>query len=57
MEKLPLEKIIALIGSKSKIIRKPMPSDDPKQRQPDTTTLARTRLGWSPTISLGSGSA
>lgn len=37
MEKLPLEKIIALIGSKSKIIRKPMPSDDPKQRQPDTT--------------------
>ena len=56
MEKLPLEKIIALIGSKSKIIRKPMPSDDPKQRQPDTT-LARTRLGWSPTISLGSGSA
>ena len=48
------EKIIALTGSRSKIIQKPLPSDDPKQRQPDTT-LARTQLGWEPRISLDEG--
>ena len=48
------EKVIELIGSKSKIINKPLPSDDPKQRQPDLS-LARLKLGWSPTVTLEQG--
>ena len=48
------EKIIALAGSKSKIIYKSLPSDDPRQRQPDIA-LARKVLGWEPTISLEAG--
>jgi UDP-glucuronate decarboxylase len=41
-------------GSKSKIIYKPLPSDDPMQRQPDLT-LARKELLWEPKISLEEG--
>jgi UDP-glucuronate decarboxylase len=41
--------VIALTGSKSKVINKPLPIDDPKQRQPDLT-LARKYLDWEPTI-------
>lgn len=37
--------VIELTNSKSKIIRKPLPTDDPRQRQPDTT-IARNVLGW-----------
>jgi UDP-glucuronate decarboxylase len=48
------EKVIALTGSKSKIVRRPLPSDDPKQRQPDIT-LAKAKLGWEPTIKLEDG--
>lgn len=48
------EKAIELTGSKSQIIRKPLPSDDPLQRQPDLT-LARARLGWEPRVALDEG--
>src|SRR5687767_7168333 len=43
-------------GSRSKIIFKPLPQDDPKQRQPDITR-ARTLLGWEPKVSLEEGLA
>ena len=48
------EKVIAMTGSKSKIIEKPLPSDDPTQRQPDIG-LARSKLGWEPDIQLEQG--
>jgi UDP-glucuronate decarboxylase len=48
------EKIIDLTGSSSKLVYKPLPSDDPIQRQPDIT-LAREKLGWEPTIQLEEG--
>jgi UDP-glucuronate decarboxylase len=48
------EKVIALTGSKSKIIHRPLPEDDPLQRRPDIT-LARDRLGWEPQIQLEDG--
>ncbi|MGB5746398.1 MAG: UDP-glucuronic acid decarboxylase family protein [Desulfobacterales bacterium] len=48
------EKVIALTGSKSKIIFRPLPEDDPMQRQPDIT-LARDRLGWEPQTQLEEG--
>ena len=46
--------IVRLIGSKSKIIYRPLPVDDPKQRRPDITR-ARTLLGWEPTVELEEG--
>jgi len=46
--------IIEMTGSKSKIVYKPLPMDDPKVRQPDIT-LARTRLGWEPRVTLDLG--
>ena len=45
------EKIIDLTGSSSKLEYKPLPSDDPKQRQPDITQ-AKELLGWEPKIQL-----
>jgi UDP-glucuronate decarboxylase len=48
------EKAIALTGSKSKIVFKPLPSDDPMQRCPDIT-LAREKLGWEPVVKLQDG--
>jgi len=48
------ERVIALTGSRSEIVYRPLPSDDPLQRQPDLT-LARARLGWSPTTQLDDG--
>ena len=48
------EKIITITGSKSKIINKPLPQDDPKQRRPDIT-LAQEKLGWQPSIDLETG--
>jgi UDP-glucuronate decarboxylase len=48
------EQVVALTGAKSKIIPKPLPSDDPKQRQPDIS-LAKKELGWSPTVELKEG--
>jgi dTDP-glucose 4,6-dehydratase len=46
--------IIEMTGSKSKIVYKPLPTDDPKVRQPDITR-ARTLLGWEPKVSLDQG--
>jgi len=48
------EKIVRITGSKSKIIFKPLPQDDPKQRQPDIS-LARNKLDWEPVIDLETG--
>lgn len=48
------EQIIRKTGSKSKIIFKPLPYDDPKQRQPDIT-LARKVLDWEPVVQLDEG--
>jgi dTDP-glucose 4,6-dehydratase len=48
------EKIIALTGSKSRIVARPLPVDDPKIRQPDITR-ARTLLGWEPKVPLDEG--
>ena len=48
------EKIIELTGSKSKIINKPLPADDPRQRQPDIS-LAKKTLDWQPTVPLEEG--
>lgn len=48
------ELIIELTGSKSKIIFKKLPSDDPKQRKPDIT-LAKEKLNWTPKIPLEDG--
>lgn len=48
------EMVIRLTDSKSKIIRMPLPSDDPMQRQPDIT-LAKSKLGWEPKIELEEG--
>ena len=48
------EKIIELIGSKSKIIFKPLPSDDPTQRQPNIDQ-AKKILNWKPEIQLDEG--
>lgn len=48
------EKVIELCGSDSKIVRKPLPSDDPMQRQPDIS-LAKSKLGWEPKVQLEEG--
>ena len=46
--------VIELVGSKSKIIFKPLPEDDPKQRQPDIS-LAKSKLDWEPKTHLKEG--
>ncbi|MBF0234011.1 MAG: SDR family oxidoreductase [Desulfamplus sp.] len=48
------EKVIQMTGSKSEIIFKPLPHDDPRQRKPDIT-LAQKELGWEPKIKLDEG--
>lgn len=48
------KKIITLTGSRSKIVRKPLPSDDPHQRCPDIT-LAKKKLKWNPVTPLNEG--
>jgi dTDP-glucose 4,6-dehydratase len=48
--------IISLVGSTSRIVFRPLPQDDPKQRQPDITR-AQSVLGWQPTIGLEEGLA
>lgn len=48
------EKVIELTASRSKIVYKPLPHDDPKQRQPDIG-LAKQKLDWQPTIELDEG--
>src|SRR4051812_7339817 len=48
------EKVVALTGSKSKVEFRPLPQDDPQQRQPNITK-AKEVLGWEPTIALDEG--
>ena len=48
------ERVVRLTGSKSKIVHKPPPSDDPTQRQPDIAA-AKEHLGWEPQTSLEAG--
>lgn len=48
------ELVIDLTGSRSEIVRRPLPQDDPIQRQPDIS-LAKERLGWQPTVPLREG--
>jgi UDP-glucuronate decarboxylase len=48
------ERIIRLTGSRSRIVHRPLPQDDPLQRCPDIT-LARSVLGWQPTVALDDG--
>ncbi|NLV95966.1 MAG: SDR family oxidoreductase [Desulfovibrionales bacterium] len=48
------EKILYLVGGKSKLIFLPLPSDDPRQRQPDIS-LAKSKLGWAPKVALDEG--
>lgn len=50
------ETVLSLTGSRSELIFKPLPSDDPRQRRPDIS-VAETALGWSPTIGLSEGLA
>jgi UDP-glucuronate decarboxylase len=47
-------KTLEITGSKSKIVFKPLPQDDPMKRQPDIT-LARKHLGWEPRVGLEEG--
>jgi len=48
------QKVIEFVGSKSKIIYEPLPSDDPMQRQPNIS-LAKEKLNWEPKIPLNEG--
>jgi dTDP-glucose 4,6-dehydratase len=48
------EAIIKATGSRSQIVSKPLPVDDPKQRRPDITR-ARQLLGWEPQVNLDDG--
>jgi UDP-glucuronate decarboxylase len=48
------EKVLSLTGSKSRIERKPLPQDDPRQRQPDIA-LAKGKLDWQPKVALDDG--
>ena len=48
------EMVIELTGSKSRVVHKPLPADDPSRRCPDIT-LARTRLNWEPRVALRDG--
>jgi UDP-glucuronate decarboxylase len=48
------EKIVAMTGSKSEIVYKPLPENDPMQRRPDIA-LAAEKLGWAPSVALEEG--
>jgi UDP-glucuronate decarboxylase len=48
------EKVLSLCGSKSGLINKPLPPDDPRQRKPDIT-LAKSKLDWTPKVGLEDG--
>jgi UDP-glucuronate decarboxylase len=48
------EKVLALTSSRSRLVRRPLPLDDPRQRRPDIT-LAREKLGWEPAVTLEDG--
>jgi UDP-glucuronate decarboxylase len=48
------EQVLALVGGRSKIVRRPLPSDDPKCRRPDLT-VAKTLLNYAPLVPLNEG--
>jgi len=48
------KRVIELTGSKSKIVKRPLPQDDPTRRQP-AVELAKRELGWTPTVDLNEG--
>jgi UDP-glucuronate decarboxylase len=48
------ELVLRKVGGPSKVIFQPLPQDDPRQRQPDIS-LAKSALGWQPTVSLNDG--
>jgi UDP-glucuronate decarboxylase len=48
------QSVIELVGSTSSIVHRPLPADDPKQRQPDVA-LAREKLSWQPAVPLKEG--
>jgi UDP-glucuronate decarboxylase len=48
------ERVIALTDSKSRLVFRPLPSDDPKQRKPDIS-LAKSTIGWEPKVALDAG--
>ncbi len=48
------EKVLSKVGSRSKIIFKPLPADDPKMRKPDIS-LAKSKLNWEPKVTLDDG--
>ena len=48
------EKVVALVGTDSKVVYEPLPADDPMQRKPDISQ-AKALLGWQPTIPLDDG--
>jgi UDP-glucuronate decarboxylase len=50
------EQVIELSGSKSQLIHRPLPADDPARRRPDIS-LAQEKLGWQPTVDLADGLA
>jgi len=50
------ELTLRLTGSRSPLVERPLPKDDPERRRPDIT-LAGTRLGWQPTVPLAEGLA
>ena len=50
------EQVIRLTGSQSRIVHRPLPEDDPKQRRPDIS-VARSVLGWTPDVCLADGLA
>ena len=50
------ELTLELTGSRSQLVEKPLPVDDPERRRPDIT-LAQERLGWEPRVPLSEGLA
>jgi UDP-glucuronate decarboxylase len=48
------DKILSITGSKSRLVFRPLPQDDPRRRQPDIS-MARQKLGWSPKVTLDDG--
>jgi UDP-glucuronate decarboxylase len=48
------QRVLRLTGGRSKLVHRPLPTDDPKQRQPDIS-LARAQLGWEPGVALEDG--
>jgi UDP-glucuronate decarboxylase len=48
------EKVLSITGGRSKLVFLPLPSDDPRQRQPDIS-LAKSKLDWEPKVPLADG--